>query len=98
MTKVQPFKIAIAGIGTVGGGVLDILNKKKAFFSSKGINLKVSVIATRRPLKNLSNLKNAVNLKSAEELLSFSDYDLLVETIGGESDGAERAFSTIWFL
>ena len=90
MTKVQLFKIAIAGIGTVGGGVLEILNKKKAFFSSKGINLKVSVIATRRPLKNLSNLKNAVNLKSAEELLSFSDYDLLVETIGGESGIAKE--------
>ena len=51
MTKVEPFKIAIAGVGTVGGGVLEILNKKKSIFSSKGIDISLSAVATRKSVK-----------------------------------------------
>ena len=53
MTKVEPFKIAIAGVGTVGGGVLEILNQKKSILFSKGINISVSAVATRKSLKEL---------------------------------------------
>ena len=91
MTKVEPFKIAIAGVGTVGGGVLEILNQKKSILFSKGINISVSAVATRKSLKNkLINHKNVVFFKSAEELVDLSDFDILVETIGGDSGVAKK--------
>ena len=44
----NPVKIAIAGVGTVGGGVLEILQKK---FFLKKINLNLTAIASRRKIK-----------------------------------------------
>ena len=91
MTKVEPFKIAIAGVGTVGGGVLEILNKKKSIFSSKGIDISLSAVATRKSVKKkLIKYKNVVFFESAEELINFKDFDVLVETIGGDSGVAKK--------
>ena len=74
-------KIAIAGIGTVGQGLLDLLAKYK----KKEVQINISAIATRRKHKIFaSTYKNTKIFKDAKDLLSFNDYDILVELIGGD--------------
>ncbi len=73
-------KIAIAGVGTVGNGLLHLLKKYK------NKNIEVSAIASRRRLNiDEKYFKNTVLFKDAKYLLNFSDYDVLVELIGGDS-------------
>ena len=73
-------KIAIAGIGTVGSGLLDLLKKYK------DQNIEVSAIASRKHTKLKGKyFKNTPFFKDAKYLLDFNDYDVLVELIGGDS-------------
>ena len=73
-------KIAIAGIGTVGSGLLDLLKKYK------DQNIEVSAIASRKHTKLKGKyFKNTTFFKDAKYLLDFNDYDVLVELIGGDS-------------
>ncbi len=80
-------KIAIAGIGTVGKGLVKILEQ----FGAEIPNLKVSVIASRKkvnlPKKKI--FKDTVILNDAKKLTKFDDYDILVELIGGD-DGVAK--------
>ncbi len=74
-------KIAIAGIGTVGKGLLDLLLKYK----NNETNLEISAIASRRKFKVESRkFKNTLIFADAKELIDFDDYDILVELIGGD--------------
>jgi homoserine dehydrogenase len=73
-------KIAIAGVGTVGKGLLNLLDKYKSN------NVEVSAIASRKKIKLKSKIfKNTIFFKDAKDLLSFDDFDVLVELIGGDS-------------
>ena len=84
----NPVKIAIAGVGTVGGGVLEILQKKNFL---KKINLNLTAIASRRKIKfNKDALKNTIIFKDARELLKFDNYDILLEIIGGDEGIAKE--------
>lgn len=83
-----PLKIAVAGVGTVGRGVLEILQKKSFL---KKINLNITAIASRRKIKlNKDVLKNTIIFKDARELLKFDNYDILLEIIGGEEGIAKE--------
>ena len=80
-------KIAIAGIGTVGKGLLELLQKYK----NNKINLEVSAIASRRKHKFQSSIfKKTIFLSDAKELLHFEDYDILVELIGGDEGVSKK--------
>ncbi len=80
-------KIAIAGIGTVGKGLLDLLLKYK----NKETEIEISAIASRRKHKYKNNIfKNTLFFNDADKLLSFDDYDILVELIGGEEGVSKR--------
>ena len=79
-------KIVIAGIGTVGSGVLKILIENKLHIERK-INKKIilSAIATRNLKKIKYKLPKETKIfKDAKEILNYSDYDVLVELIGGD--------------
>ena len=79
-------KIAIAGIGTVGGGLLELIRKYK----SSDIKINITAVASRRKQKFHGQfLKNTLFFKDAKELLSFDDYDILVELIGGDGGVAQ---------
>lgn len=80
-------KIAIAGIGTVGKGLVKILEQ----FGSEIPNLKVSVIASRKKIRlpKKKIFKDTVILNDAKKLIKFEDYDILVELIGGD-DGIAK--------
>ena len=77
-----PIKIAIAGIGTVGNGVLDLLLKNKVV---EKYNISIVAIASRRKIKNNNlKLKNTKFFNDAKSFLKFNDFDVLIELIGGE--------------
>ena len=74
-------KIAIAGVGTVGKGLIDLLLKYK----NKQTKIEISAIASRRKQEfNGGIFKNTIVFKDANKLLDFHNYDILVELIGGE--------------
>ena len=74
-------KIAIAGVGTVGKGLIDLLLKYK----DKQSKIEISAIASRKKQEFKGAIfKNTVFFNDAKELLKFHNYDILVELIGGE--------------
>ncbi len=74
-------KIAIAGVGTVGKGLIDLLLKHK----NKQSKIEISAIASRKKQEFKGAIfKNTVFFDDAKELLKFNNYDILVELIGGE--------------
>lgn len=83
-------KIAIAGIGTVGQGLLDLIKKSKLKHITNA-KLEISAIASRRKKKFTGELyKKTKIFDDAEKLLKFGDYDVLVELIGGEDGIAKK--------
>ena len=87
-------KIAIAGVGTVGTGVLELLKKKSFYKNSKIV---VTAIASRRKINlDTFGLKKITLFKDAKNLINFNDYDVLVELIGGdEGISKEIVFSAL---
>ena len=83
----ETLRIVIAGLGTVGGGIINILKKNKINFESK-IKKKIVIVGVASRKKK-NNLKTKFFFKDAVELLDFDDYDILIETIGG-SDGIAK--------
>ena len=82
-------KIVIAGIGTVGNGVLMLLSKNKKKIEKKiGKKIIVSGIASRKKIE-YKGYNNTKIFSDANELKNFDDYDVLFELIGG-SDGVAK--------
>lgn len=81
-------KIAIAGIGTVGKGLLRILE----VLGGNASNVEVTAIASRRKviIPNKTLFKKTQVFKDAEQLLQYDNYDILVELIGGEDGIAKK--------
>ena len=74
-------KIAVAGIGTVGKGLLDLIKK----YLIKRNHIEITAIASRRNYVFKDKIfKNTRVFKDAKDLIKFDDYDILVELIGGE--------------
>ncbi len=74
-------KIAIAGVGTVGKGLIDLLLKYK----NKQTKIEITAIASRKKQEFKDDIfKNTVFFNDAKKLLKFHNYDILVELIGGE--------------
>ena len=76
-------RIAIAGVGTVGTGVLNLLIKNKILEKIQLFN--ISYIASRRENSTKKIQSNKYKIfDDAKELVKFDDYDVLIELIGGE--------------
>ena len=75
-------KIAIAGVGTVGSGVLELFKKNSIH---RKFDIELTALASRRKI-NLKKIcfKNFKYFKDASEFLNFDDYDILIELIGGD--------------
>ena len=54
--RMQPLRVAIAGVGTVGGGVAQILHTHRALLAQRcaGRALQLVAVADQRPLDALS--------------------------------------------
>ena len=77
-------KIALCGIGTVGGGVVKVLAENQAQFQAKyKENLVISHVLTRDPDKvDRLGLESAVFTDRVEDIYE-ADIDLVVEVMGG---------------
>jgi homoserine dehydrogenase len=86
-------RLGIAGLGTVGGGVLDILNRHAGLVAARaGKPVEVVAVSARDPKKkrghDLSKLKWHDNPVS---LASDPGIDVFIELMGGEGDPAKAA-------
>ncbi len=82
----DPLRVAIAGLGTVGVGVIKILEKHKDLIAERaGREIIISSVSARR-----KNQERGVDLSSyrwvdnAADLAGLADVDIVIELIGGE--------------
>lgn len=81
----QKKKIAIMGLGTVGGGAYDILTQNRDYImSTQGLDISVAAILDRdeRPLE-MRGIDRALFRSSIDALAADKDIDLVIETMGG---------------
>ena len=92
----KSLRLGIAGLGTVGTGVLDILGKHAGLVAARaGMTVEITAVSARDRKKNrghdLSRLgwhDDPVKLAAAPEI------DVFVELMGGEGDPAKAAVET----
>lgn len=79
----QPVRLAILGLGTVGGGALKLLQENAAEIKRRtGREIQITYVGTRRPRPdlNLEGIKQSADLL---EIVRQPDVDIVVEVIGG---------------
>jgi homoserine dehydrogenase len=86
-----PLRIAIAGLGTVGAGTLNILQENAALIATRaGRSISVVAVSMRDAGKKRDAKLGGIRIEAdARALASASDVDVVVETIGG-SEGIAR--------
>ena len=90
MTK--PLKIAVAGLGTVGAGLVRLVRQQAEVLESRCARpLEIVAVSARdRDLDRGIDLSEAAWFDSAEAMAREADADVVVELIGGE-DGIAKA-------
>jgi homoserine dehydrogenase len=84
MTK--PLRVAIAGLGTVGGGVLKVLLTRRAELAARaGREIECVAVSARDAKKKRSAEIGNIAWTDDSASLAESDVDVVVELIGGES-------------
>ena len=87
----KPFRVALAGLGTVGSGVVRFLSAHQEKIAKEaGRKIEIAAVCTRNPHKKRSfaksDLPNDVAwLDDARDLAARNDIDAVVELIGGSS-------------
>jgi homoserine dehydrogenase len=86
----SPLRVAIAGLGTVGGGVANLLSTNAALIASRttGRGVELVAIADQRPHDDLKqefgpSLGNSQYFADAVDMARSGCADVVVETIGG---------------
>jgi len=80
---VKPVRLAILGLGTVGGGALKLLQENAAEIKRRtGREIQITYVGTRRPRPdlNLEGIKQSADLL---EIVRQPDVDVVVEVMGG---------------
>ena len=88
MTK--PLRVAIAGLGTVGGGVVKVLTARRAELAARAGREIECVLVSARDAKK-KRAADIGNIPWTDDVASLAagDADVVVELIGGE-DGVAR--------
>ncbi|MEM9030399.1 MAG: homoserine dehydrogenase [Pseudomonadota bacterium] len=89
---VKNIRIAVAGLGTVGIGLLKLLQRRHAYFrTALGLSFHVVGVSARDRTKNRGiDLSNVAWFDDPVRLAQADDIDVVVELIGGE-DGVAKA-------
>ena len=91
--KTGPLKIAIAGLGTVGGGVVKALSARQAMLAAQaGRPLEISAVSARDPKKKRDFPVS--NMVADPVQLASGDADVVVELIGGDEGVARKLVET----
>ncbi|HYB10787.1 MAG TPA: homoserine dehydrogenase [Alphaproteobacteria bacterium] len=90
--SMKSLRIAIAGLGTVGGGTLALLTRNAVLLTERcGSSLDVVAVSARdRKRERAAPLANIEWYDDAVEMARESDADVVVELIGG-SDGVAKS-------
>lgn len=91
MTEI--FKVALAGLGTVGGGVVKLLREQSVLLEKRtGVKIVLVAVSDLNPQKflELGLPGEATYFKDALEMVRKADADLIVELIGGADGVAWR--------
>ena len=85
------FRVAIAGLGTVGAVVVDMLQSKKEQLSRRcGVEIQLVAVSARERNRDRGiNISNIPWFDDPVEMATSVSADLIVELIGGESGVAE---------
>ncbi len=91
----KPFKVAIAGLGTVGAGVVKILTQNADIITQRaGRAIEIMAVSARD--KNADrgvDLSGFAWVDDARDLASYGDVDAVIELIGGDSGVAQELVS-----
>nr|WP_272909137.1 homoserine dehydrogenase [Acinetobacter nectaris] len=80
---VKPVRLAILGLGTVGSGVLQLLQENATEIKRRtGREIQITHVGTRRPRPDL-NLEGIQQSDDLFEIVRQPDVDIVVELIGG---------------
>ena len=92
----QPLKVGLAGLGTVGTAVVQLLERgRDKLFARCGRPIEVDALTARsRGKKRDFDVKRFCWLADPVALASDPAIDVLVEVMGGEGDPAKRAVET----
>jgi homoserine dehydrogenase len=89
----KSLKLGIAGLGTVGAGVLDLLSAHSALLASRaGVPIELVAISARdRSKKRNRDLSRFSWFDDPGKLAAHDGIDVFVELIGGEGDPAKSS-------
>ncbi|MEH6646520.1 homoserine dehydrogenase [Sulfitobacter sp.] len=89
----QPLRLGIAGLGTVGAGVVGILRKRAALIEARtGRAVEISAVSARSKSKDRGvNLSSYAWEDDPVALAKRDDVDVFVELMGGEDGPAKDA-------
>jgi len=89
-------KIGIFGAGTVGGGVIEIIEKQEKFLESQGLNIQIVQCCVRNPEKYKDKISEKIKLvENVNDILEDKSIDIIVELIGGTGVAKEIIFEAI---
>jgi len=82
---IREIRIGMLGCGTVGGGVLELLDRQAGAMAERyGVRFRVTRIAVRDPAKPRPRLADGIaQTTTALELVADPDVDVIVEVAGG---------------
>lgn len=91
----KPVRLAILGLGTVGGGALKLLQENAAEIARRtGRDIQITHVGTRRPRPDL----NLDGIAQSDDLLSIvrqDNVDIVIEVIGGTSQAHDVVLEAI---
>lgn len=91
----KPVRLAILGLGTVGGGALKLLQDNAAEIARRtGRDIQITHVGTRRDRPDL-NLKGAKQSSDLMSIVRQDDIDIVIEVIGGTTLAKEVVLEAI---
>jgi homoserine dehydrogenase len=89
-------KIGLCGCGTVGTGLLEIIQDRSAFFATLGVELQIAKICVRNKEKKRSFIpEGCVVTTSYDDIINDDSIDCVVEVMGGTTDAKAVVFGAI---
>jgi homoserine dehydrogenase len=94
---VKPIYVGLLGLGTVGGGTIEVLRRNREEISRRAGRDIVIKVAGARDLKKERgvSLEGIELAQRAGEIVARPDIDIVVELIGGETDARELVLKAI---